>query len=722
VSEKQMEAKNEMAQTKQFESIIRRVNKETFPRRNSERRIVIDNATQKAVDKTRFFGTYTYYMVSNSTSTRNVPFISSIFPVVDAGHRKIDISIHCQINCPPGNETKLAEALYQIDKYPGNKLDEFVEQWLMGFIQDNQTDFIDNFFQIRDSLVAYIITTARNQLGLDFQAVRCVLEGENQLETIHLTLEKVLLRFMDSIEEHSFTADVTLLIDPQNKINAIARKMPKANLEQLIRREAREFFFNHVRIENVYTDHEGVENSFKAYTEKLLRHYGRRIGAILLKNETNGVSEPVKTLEKKIVVSLDVPEYPNPIKVENQIFITRQDTGKFNANKQENFEQWLEDNVRSVIKQVYFGLRYDEIIEHSYALENRVKADLRKLVERLGYSLDQIIVIPTFKELDILQKLEFSIDQEFITRDHQKVKLKVLVKAVGDKRSKKIIPYINNIQVLPGEMRSLVFDEISKHLRIIDSQEFYENFDDEENPQGTVKATLTDLISDKIKRFFDARIHYLSFDLGETEFIRLMDDLKKEWHKFEVEIRSVVDDKTNSFSAWFRVQDNTLGRWKIFQTQRFSITDIKERIIETLKSKLSARPSRDLTYKNEDSLDFAEGMIRSIAVNSVQEAFGLTIIVRDVHRNTTVAENIFDEFNQLYQDQIKDLVIKQMKAAADGDIALAKEYETRIDYLIDSNSNNRISLSVDEKPRLTSRTDDNNGNSTNNGNGNNNGK
>src|SRR5215213_4040671 len=195
-----------MAQTKQFESIIRRTNKETFPVKNSEKRIIIDNTTKKAVEKpSMFFGTYTYYIVSDSTGTRNVPFTSSVFPIMDNKSRKINISIDYQISCPPDKVVKLVESLHEIDKYPGNRLDEFIEQWVLEFVQDKPADFIDNFFQLREDLVAYIIREAKNQLGLDFQAVRCLLEGENRLETIHLALKDVLLRFADSVEEHPFT-------------------------------------------------------------------------------------------------------------------------------------------------------------------------------------------------------------------------------------------------------------------------------------------------------------------------------------------------------------------------------------------------------------------------------------------------------------------------------------------------------------------------------------
>jgi hypothetical protein len=691
-----------MAQTKQFELIVRRVKKNIIPLRAAEKRIIIDNYTGKAVEKSSIMGSYTYYIVTNSNDLRNVPFTSSVFPVVDDKNRKINLSVTCQISCDPGCESLAAEALHQQYEYPANTLDNLVETWLLEFVrqQSDPATFIDTFFQNRENLQLYLFERAKSQTGLNFYPVKCLLEGEAELGTIHITLKDVLLRYSDSVTEHPYSADISLLVDPNNKINAIARARTKSQFEAIVNRHLREYFFNQVSLADLYDNREGVESKFKAHLGAILRPYGRRIGAILLKTTTPpGVEEALRVT---ITVPIEVPEYSKRINVENQVLIKISDPAKYYANKQDDLKKWLEENVHRIVTDVYFGLRYDSIISDERKLKEEVEKILKSRVEGIGYSLDHFILIPALQELKILEKIEIEIDDEFITKDYQKVKLVVSIKARGDRYSSKIKEYINNIMTLPAGMKEAVLDEITKYLRQITAQYFYENFDNDQNPQAiTVRGRLRRIISGKLKEVFDAQILFVSFDIGENEKIRKMEELKKGWHIFKVDIVSRTDFNTSSFSGWFRVQDNELGGWNIFQPQEFSINEITERICESLKSRLSAIASNRLAYQDPNQQINVENLIKKTALDAIKESFGIAIVMRDIRMTNGPADYV--------RAAINDLEKRIVLAIADGDYKIAGELSENLDFL-KKRAGYKASLpAASEQPLIEAKPENKNG-------------
>jgi hypothetical protein len=689
-----------MAQTQEIERIIRREKKDFFPKRASEKRIIIDVETGRVVGRETFWRSYAYYIVSNSSGTRDADFTSSAFPVIDKD-RKISISINCQVSCEPGEESMVAEALHRPDQRPGPVLDDLVEIWVSAFVkQHGQTHFIDTFFQNRGNLEAFLATRAKAQTGLTFEAVRCVLEGESKLETIHISLEDVPLRYSDSVSEHPFSADVSLLVDPGNKINAIARARTESQFKEIITRHLREYFFNHVSLAGLYENREAIEDKFKAHLETLMRPYGRRIGAILVKKTVDWGE--FLTLKKTVSVKIEVPEYPDPVSVVNHVLIKKVDPARYDANKSGDLEVWVEKTVQRVVTDVYFGLHYYEIIKKEKELRDSVESTLKSLVEMIGYKLDHFILIPALKEIDALEKIEVNIDNEFLTRDQQAVKLKIFLKARGDWSRPKIRPFINDISVLPSEMESLISQEVTNYVRTIQSQDFYEKFDDQENGKKTVRAQLDELIREKLKKAFDTETLFLSFDMGETRLIEMIDQLKKEAHDFEVKINSLFDGGSNSFTGSFQVRGPAPGFWNIIQTQEFGIEDIRKRIIKALTAELNAFQSVKLAYTTpENRKKIIEGIER-IAKESVKHSFGLTIAVWNIYRTNRSD----DDFAKMVQGLRKSM----WEAVAEGDNEYAEKLSRRIDRLMELEGFNQRSLpAAAEAPMIEATPEDKNG-------------
>ena len=188
-----------------------------------------------------------------------------------------------------------------------------------------------------------------------------------------------------------------------------------------------------------------------------------------------------------------------------------------------------------------------------------------------------------------------------------------------------------------------------------------------------------------------------------------MDALKKSWHELDVEIKSVADGGINIFSASFRIQDNAWGRWNIFQTQQFSVEEIKTRILKALNARLSSLHSTQLNYHDEESRINIEDLIRTIAFDAVEKSFGLSIIVRDVYRKAMPINLVRKKLDE----KIQDLLMEKIRFLSEGEFDEADEIDEKIKRLEESIKDPRLNSPIDKKSLLPTRTTDNNGTDSN---------
>jgi hypothetical protein len=284
------------SETKPLESIIERLSNEAAQNRryNADVQQIVRINDRTGEVFTRFFilgADIAYYLVSNTNLVRRALHKSPKFIVQDHRGRKIEFHVECEISCPPGNETIVAQALHSTET-PAVKFNRFIEQCIDKF-RDNDEHFIDNFFtsnlfnQIENVIAGRnpqsTVASATYIMGLKCYAVRCVW-NEPEWETISIDIENFDVPFKNSVERHQTICKCTLAVDDKNRTNALSSSLAKADFERIFKGAIQDIYGNFVSEDDVFEDFEAVKNTLNTRLGELLQKYGWRIAGLELRD------------------------------------------------------------------------------------------------------------------------------------------------------------------------------------------------------------------------------------------------------------------------------------------------------------------------------------------------------------------------------------------------------------------------------------------------------
>src|SRR5690242_8479043 len=130
-----------MQTVRPLDAIIRRV--QTRPRvvPAFEKFVMIDCKTKKATAARPWFGEVKNFVIVNRNRGDNA--VEYELPAIDVRDldRAIGLNFKCWLTCPPGNEEKVAEALFDLDLYPEAIFERSMRQWVDEFVGDDRADF-----------------------------------------------------------------------------------------------------------------------------------------------------------------------------------------------------------------------------------------------------------------------------------------------------------------------------------------------------------------------------------------------------------------------------------------------------------------------------------------------------------------------------------------------------------------------------------------------------
>ncbi len=621
----------------QLSPIINKVDKQTVENKQCEKRIIFDNKTDKIIYKepSMFsFSDVDYYIISNSSSGLFAKHITSSFEVrVFNKEKYINIKIISELGCIAGKEELfLTSVLSRKANNFDTALSNCIKDWIYEFIGENTKGFIDGFYQNQNEkqLLDHIKNKAR-EIGITFKHIICNLEGREYLTTINARTDKIETRFKDSVVDYLFSFDATLLVDEENKINAISTHKLLSDFERLLKVELKEYFPKHISFERFISNRQSVKSEFIKHLNLLLKLYGRKVETIEI--ATNIDYDAPEQIKKDFPLTFKTSKYKDDIKLSNQILIQRANIAKFNSNKpKENLENWLEQQVQQSIDNVFFDKEYSEIYENFKELKTQIENELREKVSYIGYELRQIIVIPSFETINDLA-MRIRIDETFVTSNKEKIKLMVEID-LEITQFEKIRKYIDSgkIDTLKENVTSLCVSEIKRFINSVDAQSFYENFlTTDEVQQLSAKHRLEMMIRNKLIDSFNPKISRVLIDVGEDKIIDQIQTLGTNWNEFNVSVASrVADRKETRISGLFRITNHDVNYWLTFQYQNIKIDDITNNIIKSLTSKLQQEDSRYLAYTSIKHRDMFDDAISKIIKNSIKKAFGLEIDIQNI--------------------------------------------------------------------------------------------
>jgi hypothetical protein len=675
-----------MAQSYPLDNIIKSVDKKKFLSSAPEQRCIIECKSGKAKDRAGRFENVDYFLVTHSVTVKHTG--SSIHIEDDTG-RYIDICPSYRVSCPPGNQTRVAENLYSEASGPAVVLDRIIESWIIKAAGANVADFIDTYLAQRASLQAQIVDDARAHIGLDLKGIELALDDEEAaLKTLRLEFKSLLVGVSDFEEEQSLNFIGDLRVDERNKINAIATHKQRWKLNDRIQEEILEFFSEKVELEQLYGDLVIVRDDLKRYLNERLKWAGRQFGNVFLKRAV--LEEIPPFIKKAIPVRLEVPEYPDEIKIDNRIEMVRKDAAKFKANKPESLEDWITEQVEQVVSSVFFGKTYVDILLKREQLQDEIKIELNRRAAAIGYTIRQLITIPDLEPITWLDKIEFEVDDEYTTRASQKVRLKVSVKAkLSSLRD--VESYLNRRQSVPAAMKEDCYSDLRQFIHEIDSENFYA-FEYPVGKEDSVRTQIIELIRTMLVHRFNADVISIAPEMGETDITVRERTLKRQWQDFVAVVETRRDLGQVTVTGKFRVTGIDPGYWIVFESQDFGIEEVRKHIEDTISAAFSMASPTTVNFTDEMSKSGLEEALNRICGDSVSRAYGVRIALENVDRRGT-------ELEVMLSQKLISLKKEYIESLARGDDPEDTEaIQARIEAL--QTRGNQLRLSPGEQPTV----------------------
>src|SRR5216683_605682 len=119
-----------MGPIRPLDAIIHKVPPRTKVNPPAERLVIIDCKTKKFWT----FGELRYYLVVNTSDGENPAEyqVPAIIPDIE-NDRSLGLNVKCWISCPPGNEDKVAEALFSTEQPTTAVFEKLIKKWIDEF-------------------------------------------------------------------------------------------------------------------------------------------------------------------------------------------------------------------------------------------------------------------------------------------------------------------------------------------------------------------------------------------------------------------------------------------------------------------------------------------------------------------------------------------------------------------------------------------------------------
>lgn len=330
-----------------------------------------------------------------------------------------------------------------------------------------------------------------------------------------------------------------------------------------------------------------------------------------------------------------------------------------NISKEE-FERIITENV---IKIYYRSILRSDSFNKSDSIKNTLKKNLNDLLQTYNREINNLELKDLYIE-SINSKSRFDINPErknYLTADREKIGLKVpLFVKVTDLME--LEAYKKNTQPLKEKLTECADSAITNFIANINADKFYDKIDTD----FAFQKSFVEEIRQKINNLIKSEVTVKNVDCEDTP------DFDKTWTTFEAVISK--DMREFVITGSFSVIKKDMSRRHITQGQVFTVENVKEKIIETLKASFIKR------YL-ETSEEF-EKVVHDLLAETVSEAYGVIIKTQNIKaeliRLSVEDEAIIAKINELRLRKIEFIARGTDCERLDEQILNLEEYKEKI--------------------------------------------
>ena len=626
-----------MTQVFQLDPVIRLVASDYRPRATAERIVIIDARTRSVVPRRTLFRDLRYYLVSTSSDSHNA--IQGQL----AGYQlqdllfKLPVSLAYEVRCQPGNEAKVALALFDDAVTPGEMLQRAISRALREASSPGIQDFVRRYVADKGSLESAIASRLQNETGLDLN-IRLWLDHERSLNPIivanaHL---RVLVRDYDE-QEQDLSFRVTLDVDETQRANAILSYRHFQQLHEIVPREIVKFFRERVTMHEfcVALNSAALRSELIQQLDDAVASFGRKVGSMRL-----GGTFPELELfyQGSHDVTCSLPEYPDPVIVSNEVQMTLRDVALFKSATREEIGKWLQKQLDEVIPQILFGVKYIDVLIRFPIYEVLIKRELVERARTIGYEIKQLITVPDLEPIRL--KEPFTIDAEgtFELRLPGFFVSLQLVITTRVPNLETVESNLNRLQNVPKLMEDAVVAVARQYLHSVHPERFYMRFAfTDVKDEVAVHVELVDKVEERLRKF-GAEVIDVVVKVGDTDIITRLRSLQQQICPFTVNVTSLFAEETIVVRGNFQVQSVDRDGWNRFLQLSIGVEEMQKLLEQHLEAELQGIAPDGIQFRHDSGRKELESYVTKLAGRYFVEQFGLVIRITNLRRNRTGQE------------------------------------------------------------------------------------
>lgn len=652
-----------MTQTDSLNEIIRQVTEHAKPIAGNQELITIDARTGQTVAKPTFFETITgdfrVFLVSNNrdpkkniNGTKQVKYKES--------QEEIVFAIDYNGGCRPGQESWLAQCFFKSPRTE-DAIRDALARWLIEYFSSAGRT-IDDFYSERTKAAIDLATKAGQEFGLDL-TIDLKLEGAKELETIEIGPLVISSRMKDSDEEEGIWFKAELEVDQQRILRALLNQ--KKPLAELLKKGVRKYFADCVTLETFYDElnSEQIRQGLRARLDQLLRPLGRQVVFLSLKRDLG--DDPPQPFNGETEIDYRHHEYPDPIKIKISVLMIPTTVTRYKAKGSPKLKEWLDRNLREVIKRVLFGVPYVDLLLDFADLKKKIGDLMNRRAEEIGYTIEHLMTILYLEPFEWLKRIDIEIKGAASTNGQLAeamfetslsnfyVGLDIFLTArVKDLRG--IARYLTTKQDVPQRMKEEITRLVRRSLHGTDPERFYmryseadkEKYPDEEPFEKELRQKIQFLIESE----FNAEVIDLVLKPMQTDLTRKLDEVAKGAHDFTAtaELGTLPGAPTIQVKGSFKVDGVSAEGWKTFRECDASVEAVRKRIEDSIRARLKRAPDDHSIFAEQNGL--AELIKHALlsARGLVKDEFGLAI------KLTTIYWDWDDGLKRIGREQSKE--------------------------------------------------------------------
>lgn len=554
--------------------------------------------------------------------------------------RTLKLRIRYQASCRDGRQKVLVSALHQGNS-PQQTLNGLLEKWFVDFVRGQAPTFIDGYYEKKNELADHLARRAREEVGLTIETV-FDLEGEDRLGPYPIQTEFPVL-LDDCDEELLVRLKTQLNVAEKHRIKAVLAASQLHQLEPQLKKTARKFFLDNVNLHQFHYElANGVRDGLRQAFDEVLQESGRRVSHISLKSNAARPRQETRNIKHNAVCQ--IKEASTTVTVENTLFLTLQDLGKWKTASDADLDKWCRKTLDRFNQEELFDKSYVDLLLDFDS--SAIKAAVAREAAEIGYSVKHHLVIPNLAPLELKNGFEFPVKHSFATRDPGiEAELEIVVSGkIPDLRKieKLLAPDVDIVE----RIKMTVLAAVQRLMHGTHPERFYMNFsvpgaDGAPSFEEELKATVQNCLQE---RFHAADVAVITKVL-ETDLTKRLKNLCKGVREFRIETKSLqapADNDDVAFTVTFEVQGVDPDGWHAFRTKDFQTTEeelaaIEKILEEAFRAQLETLPSQYLHYRDFRQLNELRPLFAN-SIRKVQEAFGLSVRIITLRRERTEAE------------------------------------------------------------------------------------